>query len=88
MQYGAVARCVVYCIDDFGVCGMDDFGVRASLCVLLCIAWGCIEGGGPATVSLFECLAIPRDERHVGVGGVLGAILLELGHPLGPDDLL
>ena len=60
MQYGAVARCVVYCIDDFGVCGMDDFGVRASLCVLLgvllCIVWGCIEvggaGGGPATRPL------------------------------------
>ena len=33
MQYGVVARCVVYCIDVFGVGGIDDFGVRALLCV-------------------------------------------------------
>ena len=44
MQYGGVARCVVYCIDVFGVGGVDDFGVRASLCVCI-IHWGCIEGG-------------------------------------------
>ena len=50
MQYGVVARCVVYCIDVFGVGGIDDFGVRALLCVLLFIG-GCIEGGVSATAA-------------------------------------
>ena len=43
MQYGVVARCVVYCIDVFGVGGIDDFGVRALLCVCVLFIGGVLR---------------------------------------------
>ena len=46
MQYGGVARCGAYCIDDFGVGGIDDFGVRALLCVCVCYSIGGVLRGG------------------------------------------
>ena len=38
-----VARCGVYCIDDFGVGGIDDFGVLLCVCVLF--IGGVLRGG-------------------------------------------
>ena len=73
MQHGVVARCVVYCIDVFGVGGIDDFGVRALLCVCYCVCVLFIGGVRPSDHHPDEPnqhrrgRGVQRDEEGLGV---------------------